>query len=162
MALLVNIRHLEKHPLALADQVAAADLDLESKDDLIRFAEPVSYELQIQKVDQALLVQGVVSVAVECDCSRCLKAFSTRIVIENWTVHLPLMGESAAPQEGDCVDLTPFMREDILLALPQHPLCSTDCQGLLRKYDREATPPSDPGKGDAKPSPWGELDKLDL
>jgi uncharacterized metal-binding protein YceD (DUF177 family) len=60
--------------------------------------------------------------------------------------------------DGDCVDLTPFLREDILLALPQHPLCSSDCKGLLRKYEREAIP----GSGRDKPSAWSELDKLDL
>ena len=32
--------------------------------------------------------------------------------------------------ENDCVDLTPFVREDILLEFPQHPLCKPDCGGL--------------------------------
>jgi uncharacterized metal-binding protein YceD (DUF177 family) len=60
--------------------------------------------------------------------------------------------------ENDCVDLTPYLREDIFLALPQHPLCATDCQGLLGEFGRKTSTPS----GKDRTSPWGELDKLDL
>ena len=51
----------------------------------------------------------------------------------NWSigpVTLPLEGEEEVPVINDCVDLTPYMREDILLAFPQHPLCEPDCGGL--------------------------------
>ncbi len=36
----------------------------------------------------------------------------------------------AVPIKNDCVDLTPWVREDILLGFPQHPLCRPDCGGL--------------------------------
>ena len=47
--------------------------------------------------------------------------------IATWTLHLPLEGEDKVTVENDCVDLTPFVREDILLEFPQHPLCKPDC-----------------------------------
>src|SRR6184192_4185872 len=50
--------------------------------------------------------------------------------IKDWACHLPLQGEEAAPIVNDCVDLTPYVREDILLSFPQHPLCDRDCRGL--------------------------------
>jgi uncharacterized metal-binding protein YceD (DUF177 family) len=56
------------------------------------------------------------------------------------------------------VNLTPYIREDILLALPQHPLCEPECGGLK--------PPAslkDPGEMSEKASSaWSELDKLKL
>jgi uncharacterized protein len=163
MSIRVNIRHLEEHALELEGQSSVHDLDLQSRDELLRFGPPVAYDLRVEKVEQGLLVQGTVSVDIECDCVRCLKAFSRSIVLADWTLHVPLTGAEAAPVEGDCVDLTPFLREDILLALPQHPLCSDDCQGLLREYGRKTAKPSGgESRGEAQSSPWAELDKLDL
>ena len=162
MSLLINIRHLEKHALALAGEAPVEDLDLQSNDELIRFSPPVRYKLEVQKLDRGILVQGALHVEVECDCVRCLQTFTKPVALNNWVVHLPLVGPEAVSVESDCVDLTPFLREDILLALPQHPLCSTDCQGLLREYDRRTGLPTGQGLSEPQASPWGDLDKLDL
>jgi len=162
MSIRVNLRHLEHGPVRLADRALAESFDLESRDELIRFAGPVLYDIEVRRLDQALLARGVVSVDVECSCSRCLKAFAVQLSLPKWLVHVPLQGDQAAVVENDCVDLTPYVREDILLALPQHPLCSSDCQGLLREYDRKAKASSGEGEGGDRTSPWGQLDKLDL
>lgn len=162
MSILVNILHLKEHALELTGEASVEELDLVSKDELIRFGCPVTYELEVQKVEQDLVVQGVVSVEVECDCARCLKTFSKSISIEHWLAHLPLSGDDSIPVENDCVDLTPYLREDILLLLPQHPLCSNECQGLPREGGRGAEPPAGKPLGDHEASPWGDLDKLDL
>jgi uncharacterized metal-binding protein YceD (DUF177 family) len=62
------------------------------------------------------------------------------------------------PRDGDTVDLTSFLREDILLELPQHPLCKPDCGGL-KKPTPEKSKPS--GSSDVKTSSaWAELEKL--
>jgi len=39
---------------------------------------------------------------------------------------LPLEGEEKTPVDNDCVDLTPFAREDMLLEFPQHPVCEPE------------------------------------
>jgi uncharacterized metal-binding protein YceD (DUF177 family) len=56
------------------------------------------------------------------------------------------------------VDLTPFLREDILLELPQHPLCKPDCSGL-KKPKAGKSKKNSPG-ATADSSAWSELDKL--
>ena len=162
MVLPINIQHLDAGPVHLVDELRPEDLDLQSRDELIRFGRAVSYDLEVQKVDEGILIQGAVSVQVECDCARCLRAFTRSVDLPEWAAHLALAGDEAVPVINDCVDLTPYLREDILLALPQHPLCSKDCSGLLGDYGREAQ--SRPGKGvdEDQASPWGELDKLDL
>jgi uncharacterized protein len=163
MPLLVNIRHLEKEALQLSGQAGVRELDLQSRDPLIRFGPPVTYDLQVEKVEQGVLVQGAVSVEVECDCVRCLKTITRGVELAEWTVHLPLAGPEAVQVENDCVDLTPYMREDILLALPQHPLCSDECEGLLREYGQGKAKLSGVSRrGGSQASPWDDLDRLDL
>ena len=91
-----------------------------------------------------------------------MKSFESKVEIVGWAVHLPLSGEEAVPVDNDCVDLTPFIREDIFLALPQHPLCSRDCPGLLRESGRQEVESNDSGMGKAGSSAWADLDKLNL
>jgi uncharacterized metal-binding protein YceD (DUF177 family) len=55
------------------------------------------------------------------------------------------------------VDLTPFVREDILLDFPQHPLCKPDCAGLKKKAARKAAAGEKPAT-----AVWATLDKLKL
>ena len=50
---------------------------------------------------------------------RCLEAFPFEIEVKEFTVHTELAGP-------ELVDLTPFMREDILLNLPAYPHCDRE------------------------------------
>jgi len=162
MKISVNIRHLEEHELRLEDSVPAEAIELESQDELIQFEGAVSYDLTIQRMEQSILAQGIVSVRLRCECSRCLKPFRTSLSLPDWVAHLPLSGEEAVSVSNDCVDLTPFIREDIFLALPQHPLCSKDCQGLWRELGHAGKRSDDPGRGEAGTSNWAGLDNLNL
>jgi uncharacterized metal-binding protein YceD (DUF177 family) len=75
---------------------------------------------------------------------------------------LPLEGEDKVEAQGDFVDLTPYVREDILLALPQHPLCEAECKGLPKGSAAKLKKVSGTGKFEEKPAAWSELDKLKL
>jgi uncharacterized metal-binding protein YceD (DUF177 family) len=161
MPLLVNLRHLEEHELSLKGELPVAELDLQLKDDMCRAEKPLRYDLQIQEIENELLVQGEVSLALQCECVRCLKKFEHTLELPNWTRLLPLEGEEKTPVDNDCVDLTPFLREDILLEFPQHPLCETDCRGLPVK-EGKAKKATKPGVSVQEPSAWSELDKLKL
>jgi uncharacterized metal-binding protein YceD (DUF177 family) len=55
------------------------------------------------------------------------------------------------------VDLTPFVREDILLGFPQHPLCKPDCGGLKKNQAQKTG-----GRDKSESAAWAELDKLKL
>jgi uncharacterized metal-binding protein YceD (DUF177 family) len=64
------------------------------------------------------------------------------------------------------VDLTPYVREDIFLAFPQHPLCDVNCSGLKTPKENAVPGPvvggGEDGAGAGKASPWSVLDKLKL
>jgi uncharacterized protein len=158
MSLKVNLRHLEEHGLQLKGELPMAELDLGVADELIRAEKPLRYDLAVELLHDALLVQGSLVLPLECECVRCLKKFKMELKLPSWALHLPLEGEDKVSVDNDCVDLTPFVREDILLDFPQHPLCKTDCAGLKTKGK------ADKAKAAAKAASalWAELDKLKL
>jgi uncharacterized metal-binding protein YceD (DUF177 family) len=160
MPLLVNLRHVEDENLELKGELPAEELDLDLRDDLIRADKPLEYELDVQKLDNSLLLQGRLHLPLACQCVRCLKPFTYDLLIEDWTAHLPLEGDEKVDVSGDFVDLTPHIREDILLEFPQHPLCEADCRGLPNT-DSGKSNTSDSSSKD-EPSAWAELDKLKL
>src|SRR2546426_24386 len=129
MPVTFNIRHLEERTLVFKDELPAAELDLATADELIHLSEPLSYTVEVEKLDKGILVQGTLKLTVQCECARCLKPFRHRILLDPWACHLALEGEEKVVINNDCVDLTPYIREDILLAFPQQPLCEPECKG---------------------------------
>ena len=162
MSLSVNLRHLEAHPLSLSGELSPEELDLDIQDEMLRPAGPLHYKLEVQKLEGGLLVQGALSLELDCQCVRCLKSFRSKLELTQWTRHLPLQGEEAAIVSNDCVDLTPYIREDILLEFPQHPLCKADCPGLPKSNDGKVKHTGGARSGEAQSSAWAELDKLKL
>jgi uncharacterized protein len=163
MPLTVNLRHLENRDLVLRGELPLAELEFDAHDEMIRAAQPLHYDLEIEMLDDALLVQGLLRLALDCRCVRCLKDFEFVLELDPWTLHLPLEpleGEDAVSIKNDCVDLTPLVREDILLGFPQHPLCRPDCDGLKQASVGEAIKTA--GKDESKPAAWAELNKLKL
>ena len=126
MPLLVNLRHLEGHNVRLDGELPVQELDLDTRDEMIRAVEPLRYDFEVQKLEHSLLAQGRLQLTLDCQCVRCLKPVKQTIKLDNWALHLPLQGEESAPVVNDCVDLTPYVREDILLEFPQHPLCDAE------------------------------------
>jgi uncharacterized protein len=160
MAINVNLHHLNSHEVELEGELSVAELDIESLDEIIEVKGPLQYELEIENMDEALLLQGKLSIPLQCTCVRCLKRFEYLLELNNWACHVPLTGEEAAPVVNDCVDLTPFVREDILLAFPQHPLCDPQCKGLLNRQAGKGKKSRGTGSTQPNLSAWAELNKL--
>jgi uncharacterized protein len=160
MSLLVNLRHLEAHNLHLQGELGIPELDIDTQDEVIKLTRPLAYDFEAQRLEDGLLLQGHLRLNLECECVRCLKTFEYPLVLANWTLHLPLKGEEAAPVNNDCVDLTPYLREDILLGFPQHPLCKPDCGGLPKSFERRGKNTSSTGQAGPGSSAWDELNKL--
>ena len=160
MSLLVNMRHLEAHNLHLEGQLPVEELDIDLQDEVIRLEQPLDYALEVQSLEGGLLVQGSLSLVLQCRCVRCLKPFEHRLQLDPWTSHLPLQGEDAVAVVNDCVDLTPMVREDILLEFPQHPLCELNCRGLRGASPGKSKTLSSTGLPAEGSPAWEELNKL--
>ncbi len=160
MPLLLNFRQLQTEPLELSGELPVADLALEPLDPALHCTHPLEHELTATHMDDAILVQGSLRLPLECECVRCLKRFPFELELPDFAVHLPLSGEDAVPVLDDCVDLTPFLREDILLTLPQHPLCKPDCRGLSQLAAGGAS--GQTSQTNAGASAWAALNQLKL
>lgn len=159
MSLTVILRHVQTQSVRLQGALRPEELDAETRDEMLRVEQPLEYDLEVQKLENSLLVQGRLALTLECQCVRCLRAFQHRLSLEKWAAHLPLEGEESVPVVNDSVDLTPFVREDILLEFPQHPLCGPECRGLPAMPGSEANKPAGTGQA-SDSSAWTELDKL--
>ena len=116
----------------------------------IRCAGPLHYDIDLGVTGGGLWANGSLSQRVELRCVSCLEKFAFEIRVPAYAVHTELLGP-------ETVDLTPFMREDILLNLPAHPHCDRDgdriCKARqLKTEEQDATRKSD----------WSALDKLKL
>jgi len=159
-ALGISLRQLEEGEVQLEGTLSAEELALESLDDLVEVGGDLEYALQAQLQGDALLVQGWVELPLACTCVRCLESFEHRLRLDPWAVMAPLNGEEGLQIVGDWVDLSPLLRDDALLAFPQHPLCKPECRGLLSpKSDEASEPPAGPTGRDGS-SPWAALDRL--
>jgi DUF177 domain-containing protein len=160
MPLTVNLRHLEAHNVRLEGELPVKELDMDTRDEVIRVTQPVEYDLEVQKLDEGLLVQGRLGLVLECRCVRCLKPFQYALRLEDWTCHLPLEGEERVAVVNDQVDLTPYLREDILLAFPQHPLCEPECRGLPKTSPGRSKQGDETAEVELGSPAWAELNKL--
>jgi uncharacterized protein len=74
---------------------------------------------------------------VEQECRRCLDPVVTEVVVKLDLRFDPEIEPSdeteglyAADPEADELELLPALREELLLALPDFPVCREDCRGL--------------------------------
>src|SRR5437868_5863658 len=112
MPLTFNLRHLDKkEDLHLEGELPTAELELDLHDEVIHLADVLDYDLQVERLEGAALVQGEISLEVEYECVRCLKKFHDSIDLHDWACHLPLTGEDAIEVQNDLVNLTPYLRE---------------------------------------------------
>ena len=155
MSLSVNLRHLDEQEIHLKGELPVAELDFDLRDEMIRVEKPLRHDLEIEKLHDSILVQGKLELTLNCECVRCLKPFTHKIKLDHWALHLPLEGDEKVSIENDSIDLTPFVREDILLEFPQHPLCKSDCGGLKKSAKK-------PAAKQQNESAWAELNKLKL
>ncbi|XOV71338.1 MAG: DUF177 domain-containing protein [Verrucomicrobiota bacterium] len=160
MAFTIDIKHLESDGKNYEGEIPEEELDLGLHDELLHPAGPLQYRLWIEKHEENLLLQGELSQIYRCECARCLKSFEYEATICDWHGFVALEGEESLPINNDTVDLTAVLREDILLVLPQHPVCGQDCQGMVSQVDSAAV--SDDEVEATGSSPWAALDDLKL
>jgi uncharacterized protein len=161
MPLLVPLPALEKGSVRLVGELTAGELALDTLDPCVQARSPVAYDLSAELMGRELLVEGSLETTFNCQCVRCLASFEHKLRLDPWSCLLPLEGDDSPPILNDSVDLTPQIREDSLLALPQHPVCRPDCGGM--PWQGSAPKPEGPSdESQRAPSAWSILDTLKL
>ena len=103
---------------------------------------PVGAELtlhvRLESVTEGVLVSAQVSAPLEGECGRCLRDISDALEVsfqelyayEHSTTDDTTDEDEVGRMQGDLIDLEPELRDAVVLALPNHPLCRADCPGL--------------------------------
>jgi uncharacterized metal-binding protein YceD (DUF177 family) len=144
----VHLKQIPAEGLHLEGEEACSIPQLEAEG--VRCAGLLQYNIDIGVSSGALWVNGSLSQPVELRCVSCLEKFVYKIEVPAFAVHTELRGPEA-------VDLTPFIREDLLLNLPAHPHCDRDGGRACKAKHIEMAEQEAKGK-----SNWSELDKLKL
>jgi uncharacterized metal-binding protein YceD (DUF177 family) len=111
---------------------------------------PLSYNIDIGISGGTLWASGSLQQPVELSCVACLEKFAYQIRVPAFALTTELHGP-------ETVDLTPFMREDLLLNLPAHPRCDRDGGRVCKRSRSDTTASQTKRKSD-----WSALDKLKL
>lgn len=133
-----------------------ADLLALTDDPLYTELMPVTCELYVQMVDDALIVRGEVTTRVDAQCVRCSQIFSTTVTDSGF-----LRDYSEIPGV-DFVDITEDLREAIILNLPPFPLCDDACKGLCPTCGIDMNQATCDCLVDSKDGAWEALDNLKL
>ena len=103
----------------------ASVLELEDNGQL-RTTDPIRYNLHAELVSGELIVRGSVSTKISFECVKCTDFFDLDIGDRSFDC------VKEVADETESVDLTPDIREAILLAFPAYPVCRGECRGLCQ------------------------------
>ena len=162
MALLIPVGDLNHETVRLEGELTAEELALDLNDPCIASRQPMRYQIVAELMGPEVLVQGDLEMRLDCTCVRCLEPFEFVLRLSPWSAMIPLSGEDALPLVDEAVDLTPQIREDSLLALPQHPVCRPECRGLSSQGLDSMKPQRSSDDLRREPSAWSVLDTLKL
>ena len=144
----VHLKQIPTQGLRLEGEEECPIQGLESEG--IRCAGRLHYDIDLGVAGGGLWANGSLSQPVELRCVSCLEKFLHEVQVTAFAVHTELHGP-------ETVDLTPFMREDILLNLPAHPHCDRDGDRVCKGKQIEIAEQDTNRKSD-----WSVLDKLKL
>ncbi len=156
----VHFKQITEEGLCLEGEEADDVLGLGTEESA-RQAGPVRYALDIGRDDKSIWATGQVEVELDLECVRCLERFVFPLTIPDVALQIPIEGPAA-------IDLTPYVREDILLALPAYPRCDWAGDKVCVAAVLQSAPPSPSASVDS-PEPqgptspiWRDLDRLKL
>lgn len=119
-------------------------------------AGPLRYSLDLGISEGFLWANGSLAQPVQVHCGACLEPFVHQIEVREFA----LLTELGGPET---IDLTPFIREDILLNLPAYPRCDRTGERVCPAPHKQLEVTGEAALEATKRKPdWSALDKLDL
>ena len=129
--LVVNATELLRRPGSrrrVVTDVALAAVDLDDR----RLTGDVAVDVTLESTLDDVVVTGRLRIRRHDACRRCLREIDDVLEVtvdERYRVE-PAPADDAFPIVNGQIDLAPMVREEVLLAIPDAPLCRSDCPGL--------------------------------
>ena len=155
LRLRVDMQRLDEAGEWFEGELHPSALDIE-EDDLLGVAGPLRYRVKVEVAGGEVLARGWVAQRFRCTCGRCAGAFELDVLEADFVASCP------RAEALECFDLTPELREGILLALPSYPICKEECLGVCVRCGTNlniqpcSCPPG------AREGQWSALDQLGL
>jgi uncharacterized protein len=150
---IINVAPLLKETVgARADYHLAEDpIDPHGENGELREAGTVAIDADIvaTHTNPGAYLEGRADARVEAECSRCLRIFEAPVHADFAEQYYATFGVVTGEPLGDApvdaktigsdfrIDLTPLLREEVILASPLAPLHSPDCKGLCEVCGRD-------------------------
>ena len=168
-----NVAQLLREPIG-STRIKYIEADTTLSEEDVELVTPVTGQVRLMRIESGILAQGQVQTEVEILCGRCLAEFILPLeatVEEEFRAGGRFASESREEAEDEDpalaitdeheLDLREVVRQQLLLALPTHPVCRVSCAGLcahcgqdLNEGPCECTPEPDPR--------WGALLEMQL
>ncbi len=133
----VDLVRLERQRRVQLDEMVAPDDPIWAGTGL-DLARPLAVRLEAQQVGHDVVVRGRLEGEAALECRRCLTP--VRVPIGEDVAVLYQAGVSALeaeesevyplPERGNELDLSPMVREQVVLAVPAFAICEASCRGL--------------------------------
>lgn len=142
--MIVDLITLGNSPHHFEFSLTPEEIDLESE--TAKLKNEIRVEGVLTKHIAQTDIEGTISTETETECTRCLLAVERNfefvfeaafVTEENYTqtkeAEINAKDLDVSVFEGDKIDLTELVREQILLNLPEQVFCKEDCKGLCEK-----------------------------
>lgn len=100
----------------------------------VELNQPVSVKGSVTNTGDGFLVQGEVVYTYRTNCNRCLESISGSgnvEITEQFASYTPTEADETSYHfQGDLINLSDCLREQVLLSLPMKYTCKEDCRGL--------------------------------
>ncbi|MEO6848683.1 MAG: YceD family protein [Chthoniobacterales bacterium] len=147
----VHSRQIPSEGLHLEGETDSACLGFEELD--IQVLSPLKYSLDVGVSEGGFFATGKLSLKVTLKCVATLEDFPYDIEVENFAVQIELKGD-------EVVDLTPMIREDILLNLPPYPRLDREGAQESNTHQKQIGSISPEGESAHGSPAWDVLNKL--
>ncbi len=150
----IHVNEIPDEGTTLSLDVEPEEIGLTALD--ARFRGPLKVTAEVERVEETVSVAGVIEGTQLLECDRCVSPFESDLVLSFSAEYRAAAPAAKAvptakpteqaddektdrgPEEDDEiyryhkdeVDLAEMLREQVILALPMHPLCAESCQGL--------------------------------
>lgn len=131
----INIQQIHQQK----DQTLALQFET-SFDDVVKSVRnltglsPLEVNVKLKRTgEEQIDVTGTLQGEMTLICSRCLKRFPKTVEVEIDEIYANQGDHEDSdfwPIEQGELDLTPMLRENLVLAIPFAPICAEDCKGL--------------------------------
>lgn len=112
---------------------------VEVSGETIKFIEPIAFTGNLKFIEDVVTISGNIKTTLELQCSRCLQNFSYKVDIdfdEKFSNNYK-EDEDITLVEGDIIDISEVIVNNVISTLPIKRLCTDACKGLCQSCGAE-------------------------